>query len=251
MTNYNNTTAQRATGLFASREQLLVLLEEKRVVYGHTCNHGYVRGHVEDLAPGGKVILITPEGDGRFVGRIMYTTNCGPSFFEEPSEKGAVPGYIPTIERMAVRYDPTCHHYVESLGVWVEEQTVQKAVFEEGVSFAYSKKFFDEVGDLEGRVKKIVKQLDPSAVIKDGDDTKTKAVKIVRADGSYTVAFDAIYAARVADLLLTVLETVATIVQAVRVVTGAASVFGFGDSLKRKFSAKKDAIKLRQEQLDL
>ena len=250
MTNFNNATARRATGLFASREQLLVLLEEKRVVYGHACNHGYVRGHVEDLAPGGKVILITLGGGERFVGRIMYTTNCGPTFFEEPSE-GAVPGYIPTIERMAVRYDPTCHHYVESLGVWVEEQTVQKAVFEEGVSFAYSKKFFDEVGDLEGRVKKIVKQLDPSAVIKDGDDTKTKAVKIVRADGSYTVSFDAVYAARVADLLLTVLETVATVVQAVRVVTGAASVFGFGDSLKRKLSKKKEAIKLRQEQLDL
>ena len=251
MTNFNNATAQRATGLFASREQLLTLLEEKRVVCGHTCNHGYVRGHAEDLAPGGKVIIITPEGDRRFVGRIMYTTNCGPTFFEEPSEKGAVPGYIPTIERMVVRYDPTKHHYVSGLGVWVEEQTVQKAVFEEGVSFAYSKKFFEEVGDLEGRMKKIVKQLDPSAVIKDGNDPKTKVMKVIRDDGSYTVSFDAVYAGRVADLLLTVLETVATVVQAVRVVTGAASVFGFGESLKQKFNKKKDAIKLRQEQLDL
>lgn len=251
MTNFNNTTARCANSLFATREQLLTLLGEKRLVDGHTCNHGYVRGYVEDLAPHGKVILITPEGDGRFVGRIMYTINRGVCFFEEPSEKGTAPNHVPTIERMAVRYDPTCHHYVESLGVWVAQQTAQKAEFVEGVTFTYSKKFFEEGGDPESRLKKIVMQIDPSAVIKDGDDPKTKVMKVIRDDGSYTVSFDAVYAGRVADLLLTVLETVATVVQAVRVVTGAASVFGFGESLKQKFNKKKDAIKLRQEQLDL
>lgn len=236
--------------LFASHERLLRLLGEKRVIDGYTLSHGYVRGHVEDLAPGGKVCLLVGKETKHFVGRVMYTINCGVCFFEEPSEEGVAPNYIPTIDRKAVRYDASKHHYVESLGVWVEEQTAQKAEFEGGVSCTYSKNFFEEVGDLEGRLKKIVKQLDPNIVIKDDDDTKTNAVRIIRKDGSCTVAFDTIYAARITDLLLTVLETVATIVQAVRVVTGAASVFGFGDSLKKKLNKKKDAVKLRQEQLD-